>query len=120
MRTLAESDLAPGTDASGLDLRGMFDNLTGLMAQLSLSIGGVSERMDKESRERYQLTQNIYPVSIPAQSVQVPASGILTISSAELLSPRTSNVWDVRRISIFGLASTSESVDVYKAPLAGA
>ena len=90
------------------------DRLSGLFADLQFQIGGLGDEMRKQRSERYEILQNVYPVSIPAQSVQVPSGGALLITSPEVLGPRTGIAWDVRRISVFGLASTSESVNVFK------
>jgi hypothetical protein len=101
---LAETDAAPG----------LGDRLAGIMADLNLTLGTVGTQMKQQQTERLQILQSIYPVAVPAQSRQVTAGGALLISSAELLGPRSGIIWDVRRISVTGLASSSESVGVYK------
>lgn len=108
---LAEADqlpISPPTTGS------IFDTFAGFIAELSVQVGGLSKEMRKQRDERYALLQAIYPAAIPPRSVQVGASGALTIADAQQLGPVTGMLWDVRRISVFGLASSSESVDIYK------
>lgn len=120
-QTLAEPDLTPargvGTPAGNpSEAPGWGDRVAGLLAELKLSIGGLADRMDSQAKERWQILQAIYPVSVPARSAQVAASGALTISDPQQLGPVTGQAWDVRRISVYGLASDSESVNIYKVP----
>jgi hypothetical protein len=99
-------DDALGDDGPGLHLE--------LMARLSAAIEGFNERSDKAERERYQIGQSIYPIPIPAGSGVVTGGGTLTIASPELFGPRTGKAWDVRRITVSGLKSNSETITLYK------
>lgn len=93
---------------------GVGSRLLELLASIEVHLGNQTEQARKDRHQRLALLNAIYPAEIPPQALQVPSSGTLVIGSAELLGPRSGNVWDVRRISVFGLASTSESVDIYR------
>lgn len=58
----------------------------------------------------------IYPVQIPAQTASVTSGGALNIASGELLGPRGGNLWDVHRVSVFGLHANTEVVGLFKTP----
>ena len=101
-RTLAEAE------------HGQQTGLAGVIASLGIEIGNLRGEIRKQRDERYEIGQNIYPIQIPSGFGQVTAAGALNISSAELFGPRTGKVWDVRRVTVAGLASTSESVTLYR------
>lgn len=84
------------------------------LASLDVNLGRLCDQMDAQTRRYWDLNDFIYPIEIPAMQVAVPGSGTLTIASPELLGPRSGWFWDVRRISVSGLKSSSESVNVYR------
>ena len=65
-----------------------------------------------QREERARLNEAIIPITIPTQQATV-ASGGVTIASAELLGPRTGIVWDVRRVTVIGLAA-NDVVTLYR------
>jgi hypothetical protein len=83
-------------------------------ADVAVSLGTVAREMTRARTEREQLSQVIYPVTIPAQFAVVAAAQTLVIANAELLGPRTGLVWDVRRVAVTGFQSTSEAVTLYR------
>ncbi len=85
----------------------------GVLVQIQASLESLDERQRVERNERSALLQAIYPIEIPPQSKAV-ASNAVNIASAEELGPRAGWVWDVRRVTIGGLASSSESVNIYR------
>ncbi len=104
-RTLAEASAPP--QSAG-------DRLAGIVAQLGIEIGGLRTEMRKQHDERYKVGQEVYPIEIPAGFGTVTAGGVLSITSPELFGPRTGKVWEVTRVTVAGLASTSESVTLYR------
>lgn len=60
-----------------------------------------------------ELAEAAFPLSIPAQGGQV-SSGGLVIAQYDLLGPKLGWVWDVRRISLFGLTAATDSVSLWK------
>ena len=85
-----------------------------ILAEIRLELGKANRREDGKARERVMLNQYIYPIVIPAGSAAASASGALVIANPELFGPRTGVYWDVTRINVAGLASTSEAVTIYK------
>jgi hypothetical protein len=90
--------------AAGLDL----------MATFGVSLSAIAGQLAKADRDRSELLNAIYPVEIPAQQVKVTGGGVLSVSSAELMGPRSGWYWDVRRVTVTGLASSSEIVTLYR------
>lgn len=99
---------------------GIGDRIAGLVADLRLTIGGLREDLSKQQQERRMIGQNVYPIQIPAGFGTVTGGGALSIRSSEQFGPRRGKVWDVRRVSVSGLASTSESVSLYRETGSGA
>lgn len=92
------------------------------MAKLDLNIGAMDKHMvrqDADAKQRLKLLQSIYPVDIPAKSGTVTAGGVLSIVDPEQLGPREGWIWDVHRISVFGLHAATESVQIFKTPGGG-
>lgn len=96
----------PDSPPGGVD----FSVMLGLQASIDTQNGLLAKQLDQQQ----QLNQQVYAVEIPPQTVQTTESGTLLIASAELLGPRTGECWDVRRVSISGLAGNTESVPVYR------
>lgn len=95
-------------------VRDAVDRLTGVVADLHLQIGALRDDRARALADiRDRVFQDVYPVAIPARSAQVTSGGALTIADAEQLGPRSGIYWDVRRVSVFGLAS-SETVNLFK------
>lgn len=93
------------------------EQLHGLMAKLSLQVGGLQDSSDKLNSARYRLLQNIGPFAPQSLDGTVTGGGALTIGRAETLGPRTGKVWDVHRISLSGtLTGSSLYVPIYKTP----
>lgn len=88
--------------------------LLGFMADISVSLGSMSKRMDDTEKRNRELLNAVFPLEVPAQSGIVTAGSQVTIASAELLGPREGYCWDVRRITVTGLASSSEIVGIYR------
>lgn len=84
------------------------------LASIDAGINRLADQIAAQKANPADLNEYIYPVEIPAQQVKVTAGGALTIASAELLGPRSGFYWDVRRVTITGLASSSENVTVYR------
>ena len=99
---MTQTPVEPG---SGVTLR--------LAADVEASLGTVAAELQRQRRDRDELNQAIYPVEIPVKSGIVPASGTLTIADPELLGPENGIVWDVRRVTVVGLA-TNEVVNLYR------
>lgn len=85
-----------------------------VMGGVSLTLGSIDERLRETDKRNQELLNAVAPVEIPPQSGTVTAAGVLNIASAELLGPRAGYCWDVRRITVSGLASTSEIVNIYR------
>lgn len=89
-------------------------SLLDLLAQVHLSVNRLGDHLEWEDRRRRELAQHVYPLDIPPQFGTVTAGGVLAIANAELLGPRTGEFWDIRRITVAGLASSSEIATIYK------
>ena len=98
----------PDTSGPGLDVSVEF------LASIDASLGEMTRQMADQADRYWNLNQFIYPIEIPAQQGKVTGGGALTIASPELLGPRSGWFWDVRRISVSGLASSSEIVNIYR------
>ena len=81
-------------------------------AEIRGSLGSIAAEMRRQREDRDSLNQSIYPVTIPAQQGTV-ASGAVSIGSAELNGPRTGIVWDVRRVTVIGLAA-NDVITLYR------
>ena len=92
-------------DEPGLTLR--------LAADVEASLGTIGTELQRQRRDRDELNQAIYPVEIPPATGTVPASGTLTIANPELFGPENGIVWDVRRVTVVGLAA-NEVVNLYR------
>src|SRR5215472_10564173 len=99
---------SPNGDSSG------WANLLSFAVELKAQLGSIQAELREHREERLRLLGAIYDVDIPAQSGTVTAAGALTIANTELLGPRSGWFWDVRRVSVSGLASSSEIVSIYK------
>lgn len=103
-------------DASTLAMLGENGHGGGLdievAARISASLDGVAAEMRRQHDERQALNQAIYPITIPAQQGTV-ASGAVAIGSSELTGPRVGVVWDVRRVTVIGLAA-SDVITLYR------
>ena len=97
-------DWDDGSSQSGLNLE--------IAARISASLDGMTGELRSQREERARLNEAIYPVTIPAQQGTV-SGGAVTIGSAELCGPRTGVVWDVRRVTVIGLAA-SDVVTLYR------
>lgn len=91
--------------APGFDLQ--------VMAGIAASLDSLNKRAQRDEDERNEILQAIFPIEVPPQSKAV-ASNAVNIANAELLGPRSGWCWDVRRITVSGLASASESVNIYR------
>lgn len=90
------------------------DRLAGILLDLQVYLGNLQERQDRHYRLLEKVAQEVYPLAVPAVSAKVAAGGALTISDSEQLGPKVGYVWDVRRISLTGLAANTESVTLWK------
>lgn len=114
-RTLAEAKHEGSQDVSPGSLADMFD---GFLAQIQVLLGNTSrDHLSAAERDRRELNQVVYPVSFSAIGT-VTAGGLLSIAQAELLGPRTGWLWDVGRVSVFGLHASTEVVQLFKSPTA--
>lgn len=84
-----------------------------VLGSIEFRLGTQLEESRKDRKQRTELLNAIYPVFIPAQTTTA-TGGVALLASAEVLGPRSGNVWDVRRVSIWGLASTSETINLYR------
>ena len=92
--------------------------LLDILAKFDVSLGRFDKHMDKMDDDRlkqWKLLQSIFPIEIPARSAVV-ASTNLSIADPEQLGPREGWVWDVHRISVYGLNAATEVCQVFKAP----
>ena len=107
---LLSSQGATNGDGSGSGLQ----NLLSFAVQLQAQLGGIHAELKQQRDERLKLLGAIFDVDIPAQSGTVTAAGALTIANTELLGPKSGWYWDVRRVSVSGLNSSTEIVSIYK------
>lgn len=91
------TDTAPGLD---------------IMVRVAASLETISGHMARQASLTAQLAHCIYPVEIPAGTTTV-SSGTALIGSAELFGPREGIYWDVRRVTVNGLAA-SDTVKLYR------
>lgn len=73
---------------------GLVDKITGLFADLSLSIGGLSQQMAGEMQRRARINANIMPLSVDLVGVTASA----TVDLPNILGPRTGWYWDVHTV----------------------
>jgi hypothetical protein len=85
-----------------------------IFASMGLQLGSILKRMEADASRRADLMNAIYAVEIPGQIDQVTAGGALVVASPELLGPRSGWFWDVRRVTVSGLASSTETVTIYR------
>jgi len=85
-----------------------------IYANLCLKLDRIGDSLAQSQRSRDSLFGAVYPLDVPAQQGKVTAGGALVIASPELLGPRTGVYWDIRRVTVAGLASNSETVTLYK------
>lgn len=87
------------------DQDSMLQPLLEMFAEIRLHLGRMNEREDAKAQERRMLNQYIYPVDIPAMTGNTGTAATVTLGNSELTGPRRGNVWDIRRVTITGLAS---------------
>ena len=85
-----------------------------VFADLGATLSRLATVIDRDYQQRIALRNAIYPIEIPPQTVAVTAGGTVTIASPELLGPRSGWFWDVRRVTVAGLASSTEVVTIYR------
>lgn len=101
-----EEAAEPQDDQAGAVLR--------VLADISLTLGLLKEQAQRAERRQLALLNAVFPVSVPSQVDQVTSGGALVVADPERLGPRNGFCWDVRRVTVAGLASSSESVTLYR------
>src|SRR5215469_1480107 len=123
----AETDWWAGLVEPDTRIPDAVDRLAGIVADLHIAIGSLAteqrairDHFAAVEAMREAISAEVYPLAVPPRSAQVTSGGALTIADPQQLGPATGIVWDIRRVSVFGLASSSETVSLWKVSSAAA